>query len=602
MLLDDAIFREGPVTAHRRGARRTVAATVALVAGITALWASPAFAGAPSTPWVAYVTNHNDGTVTPIRLSTNSPQTPIAGGTGPEAIAITPDAKTVYAAAAGGSTLTAIDVASGQTSTPLTASSYTSFGDALAFLPDGTRAYVAAGGSVLPVGLPGGQILTPTSGFTTVTDIAVSPDGKAAYAVDSDDNIVTPIDVASGQARTPIPVGIQPWQMAITPDGKYGFVTDLGNNVMTTIDLASGRATWTTSDPSLNQPLGIAITPDGTKALVTNWGSNTVTVFDVEADGTLGNGTSVAVASAPRGVAITPDGKYAYVVDESSNEVTPIDLATDTALTPIAVGNEPIAIAITPDPAPTAAFTTSGVSAPGQPVTFDGSGSAGSSYVDAGIARPDRPASTAGIASYQWNFGDGTSATTTTPTTTHTYASPGNYSPTLTVTDTAGCSSAQTWTGHTASCAGGSGAAVSHQIVLTATTTTTTTSSTAKSSTATSSTTRSSSTSTSTTSTATVPVLPPAPRYVFKSERHLTFHDLGLPRGVRLRSETLFVNGRRIRVLHRGPVAVSISFAGRVCVAGGNTMQIAIVSVTRRGKVYRVRRTLHLCRVRTPRA
>jgi glucose/arabinose dehydrogenase/PKD repeat protein len=46
------------------------------------------------------------------------------------------------------------------------------------------------------------------------------------------------------------------------------------------------------------------------------------------------------------------------------------------------------------------------------------------------------------VASYRWDFGDGTSATTATPRTTHTYASARTYTATLTVTDTRGATSA----------------------------------------------------------------------------------------------------------------------------------------------------------------
>ena len=75
------------------------------------------------------------------------------------------------------------------------------------------------------------------------------------------------------------------------------------------------------------------------------------------------------------------------------------------------IGAEPSAIAITPDQAPSAAFSV--VAAPaGQAASFDGSAS--SSPVGS-------------IASYHWDFGDGQSATTTTPVTLHVYAQAGAY-------------------------------------------------------------------------------------------------------------------------------------------------------------------------------
>ena len=51
---------------------------------------------------------------------------------------------------------------------------------------------------------------------------------------------------------------------------------------------------------------------------------------------------------APHAIAFTPDGKTAYVTNFGSGTVTPIATATNTAGTPIPVGDGPDAIAITP--------------------------------------------------------------------------------------------------------------------------------------------------------------------------------------------------------------------------------------------------------------
>jgi PKD repeat protein len=48
------------------------------------------------------------------------------------------------------------------------------------------------------------------------------------------------------------------------------------------------------------------------------------------------------------------------------------------------------------------------------------------------------------IVSYRWSFGDGNITTTSTPIVYHVYASRGNYTVTLTVTDAAGRTSTQT--------------------------------------------------------------------------------------------------------------------------------------------------------------
>jgi PKD repeat protein len=84
----------------------------------------------------------------------------------------------------------------------------------------------------------------------------------------------------------------------------------------------------------------------------------------------------------------------------------------------------------TPPPAPVAAFT---FNCSGTKCSFDGSGSS---------------ASESAITSYAWDFGDGASATGGSAT--HTYATGGSYSVTLTVTDGAGDQKAVTHTANPA--------------------------------------------------------------------------------------------------------------------------------------------------------
>ncbi len=60
-------------------------------------------------------------------------------------------------------------------------------------------------------------------------------------------------------------------------------------------------------------------------------------------------GTPIQVGSQPDAIAITPDGSTAYVADYGSSEIIPVTLATGAAGTPIVLGDRPNAIAITPN-------------------------------------------------------------------------------------------------------------------------------------------------------------------------------------------------------------------------------------------------------------
>jgi PKD repeat protein len=115
-----------------------------------------------------------------------------------------------------------------------------------------------------------------------------------------------------------------------------------------------------------------------------------------------------------------------------------VSTATNTAGSIIQVGNNPTAIAVTPDQAPIARLSVTRAPV-GSPTTFDASGST----VAFGT-----------IASYAWDFGDGTTDVTATPITTHNYTG-GSYTASVTLTSSAGTSTGRVFTGQTMTRNGG---------------------------------------------------------------------------------------------------------------------------------------------------
>ncbi len=193
----------------------------------------------------------------------------------------------------------------------------------------------------------------------------------------------------------------------------------------------------------------IAITPNGRTAYVGNVNADTVIPINTATDT---QGAPIGVGSAPDAIAITPNGQTAYVADRGDSTVTQIDVATNTAGTaiPLTADSEPNSIVITPDQAPTASFTDL-PGAAGSATTFDASASS---------------APTGTITTYAWSFGDGTTAITSDPTVAHTYPRSGPFTATLTVTDSAGTSTAQTFTGQTVSNNGGPSATLSRAVSI----------------------------------------------------------------------------------------------------------------------------------------
>jgi YVTN family beta-propeller protein len=190
-------------------------------------------------------------------------------------------------------------------------------------------------------------------------------------------------------------------------------------------------------------PVGIAITPNGSRAYVTNNGGGTVAVINTQTNAVVGS--PIAVGTSPRGIAITPDGSRAYVANNVGNNVSVINTQTNTAVgTPITLGGDPFSVAITPNQSPRASLSAPGE---GLSATLDGGGSTDDER----------------IASYEWDFGDGSRARTTTPTVEHAYTRVGEFTAKLTVSDGEGCRGF-VYTGQTALCNGPSQAAITRTV------------------------------------------------------------------------------------------------------------------------------------------
>jgi YVTN family beta-propeller protein len=394
--------------------------------------------------WFDYVTSEGLDSVTPIDIATNTSGPLIPVGTSPYAIAITPDGKTAYVTNGFDTTVTPIDIA---TNTPGTPINVTSRPFGIAISPDGITAYVACANinSIIPIDIATNTTNTPLNWGNDPFGLAITPDGQTAYVLNNNLNTVTPITIATNTLGTPIVVGSNPYDIAITPDGKKAYVANISSANVTCIDITTN--TVETTIIVGNGPFSIAITPNGTTAYVSNNFVDTVTAIDIS--------TNIAVAtinggafSGPAGIAITPDSKTAYVSNNNSTTVTPITIATNTPNAPIAVGDFPNGSAITPDQAPVSSFTFTPPLV-GSPTTFDASNSV-------------TPVGT--IVSYFWDFGDGQTTTTASPIIPHTYSSAGIFNVSLTVTNSAGTSTVQVFTGQTVS-NNGSILAISSQVV-----------------------------------------------------------------------------------------------------------------------------------------
>jgi YVTN family beta-propeller protein len=406
---------------------------VALFTFALALAAAPAFA-APK----AYVLNYEADNVAVLDTQTNQfVGSPIPVGDGPYNIAITPDGKTAYEANGNDESISVIDLQTGQVvgaPIELGADPFV-----IAISPDGKTAYVTTGDAeVLILDTQTNQIVgsIPVAGENVdLWGVAFTPDGKTAYVLDETSDVALTIDTQSRQiVGSPIPTGEEPINVVFTPDGKKAYIVNYESNDVSVIDTAARQNVATI--PVGVEPWGIAITPDGKKAYATNEGDGTVTAIDTQTNQVIGS--PIPVGESPFESAIAPDGKTLYVPNYDSESISLIDTQTNTVKTTIEDLGGPWQIVVAPDQSPVPSFSTSQAPS-GGPVAFSG------------LASSDPDGS---IASFDWTFGDGTTAVNGGSAPSHEYATAGTYAAALSVTDNEGCSLSLVFTGRTAYCNG----------------------------------------------------------------------------------------------------------------------------------------------------
>jgi YVTN family beta-propeller protein len=408
-----------------------------------------AIAAAPaSASPKAYVLNYEADDMAVLDTQSNQfVGSSIPVGDGPYNIAITPDGKTAYEANGNDENIVVIDLQTGQVvGAPIELGADPSV---IAISPDGKTAYITTGDKeVMILDTQTNQVVgsIPVAGESvSLWGVAFAPDGKTAYVLDENADAALTIDTQSRQiVGSPIPVGEEPTNVVFTPDGKKAFVTNYESNDVTVIDTAAGQNVATI--PVGVKPWGIAVRPNGKKAYATNEGDGTVTTIDTQTNQVIGS--PIAVGEDPFESAVTPDGKTLYVPNYGSESISVIDTQTNTVKTTIEDLGGPWQIVVAPDQSPVPSFSTS-QAASGGPVAFNG------------LASSDPDGS---IASFDWSFGDGTTAVNGGSAPSHEYATAGTYATALSVTDNEGCSISLVFTGRTAYCSGS--ALASHTITV----------------------------------------------------------------------------------------------------------------------------------------
>jgi 6-phosphogluconolactonase (cycloisomerase 2 family) len=308
--------------------------------------------------------------------------------------------------------------------------------------------------------------------------VAVTPDGNFVYVAHGDpktttENVVTGFAInADGSLRSnkvaEATNGAGGAEEAITPDGRFLYIAAGGSDRVFGYRInadGSLAAVPGGSFPTGVGPEGLAISPDGRwifnaaprpGLMVQVTGS--VTGWAIGADGALTEveGFMADEGGRPIGIRFTPDGRHLYITNYSQDKVLAYSISRRGSLRKIqtvdSAGPEPgfQALAILPNLGPVASFSVH-PGAAHRPTRFDASAS----------RDPDGQ-----IASYDWDFGDGTYQRTAGPIVHHVYRAAGRHQVRLTVIDNEGCSTSLVFTGQVASCVGSDAAAAAKMVVV----------------------------------------------------------------------------------------------------------------------------------------
>jgi DNA-binding beta-propeller fold protein YncE len=336
-----------------------------------------------------YVTSARDNQVSQFGVGSGgmlSPLTPPGATVSrpTSGVAVSPNGRWVYVTTGAG--LAQFDLAQGGLLTPMTPAAVPVLGAvSVVASPDRHSVYVlseqgaisqfsvGADGTLSPKS-PASVLLSPPLP-AALSALAVSPDGRSVYAVNSgtaanNSNLIYQFDVGTNGTLSPkspatVTAGERPSGVAVSPDGHTVYVTNSASDTVSEFGVsATGALTLEGAVGTGDAPAGLAISPDGGSLYVTNFGDlvaggGSVSQYDVAPDGTLSpkQPFSVPAGRNPEGVGVSPDGSSVYVTDHGpvsgGGALYQFDVQEDGTLTPkspasLSAGNNPAGLAVSP--------------------------------------------------------------------------------------------------------------------------------------------------------------------------------------------------------------------------------------------------------------
>ncbi|MDD5187437.1 MAG: PKD domain-containing protein, partial [Methanoregula sp.] len=423
--------------------------------GTTVRLTAPTFSGYTFVKWQIDGTNENTNPTIDITMNTYhlavavynpTPSSdtwgvigtiPLSGNALPHHIAI--NGGKAYVSRSGGQ-LSVINLSTNETITTIQFSSY----------PGSSPGYVAVSGNKAYVTLSNlgfnGQLAIINTDDNTVSSyipVGANPWGIAVfnnriYVTNTGGSAtVKVIDRDTNSIIATIPVGKDPSSIAIDPTTRKAYVTNSNSlsNSVSVIDTDSNSVIGTIA---MNRP-SKAVAISGNRAYITtDWPDGSVEVIDISTDGII---ASIPVDRNSDSAGIAASGSYVFATIISCDVVNIIDIATNSIVTTLNVGDDPLGIAI--DSSTNKVYVANGMD---KTITIIGQIPATPIPVANFTAIPIsgtapltvqfNDLSTNSPTTWNWSFGDGSSSTLQNPS--HTYTSAGTFNVALNATNSAG--------------------------------------------------------------------------------------------------------------------------------------------------------------------
>ena len=306
-----------------------------------------------------YITNVGSPRVSVIDTANNTVVGTVLVGANPFGVAFNPAGTRAYVTRSSGNDLAVIDTAS---NTVITNVPVGSTPRGVAVNPAGTRAYVTnfntSSSSVSVIDTASNTVVATILGLTNPSGIAVNPAGTRVFVANQGGGNVSVIDTASNGVVATVTVGTQPQAYGLFI-GTPPAATAPGAPTIGTAAAGAGNATVSFTPPASNggsaitgyrvtaNPGGITATGTTSPITVTGLTAGTPYTFTVNAINAIGTGPASAASNSVTPSA-PPPSPLAYITNQGSNNVSVIDTASNTVVVTVAVGNDPIGVAVNP--------------------------------------------------------------------------------------------------------------------------------------------------------------------------------------------------------------------------------------------------------------